>query len=148
MEPCRPFLYYLMKGLESLQPFVCDSNTYLWRGVSRCSAHWRCLICTVLRFQHNFAVRTPLTIGQAQNVPSSAFLKISVKVLIFLQVCDVILTIHGWRVLYHFKIHHDSADITFSKGAPHNFEIELGIRFENPLKSRMLHAATFWWPFS
>jgi hypothetical protein len=37
MAPCGPYLYYLMKGLESLKPFVCDSNTYLWRGVNRCS---------------------------------------------------------------------------------------------------------------
>ncbi len=35
LAPCGPFLYYLMKGLESLQAFACDGSAYLWRGVSR-----------------------------------------------------------------------------------------------------------------
>ncbi len=38
MAQCGPFLYYLMKGLESLQPFACDGTACLWRGVSRCAA--------------------------------------------------------------------------------------------------------------
>ena len=39
MAKCGAYLYYLMKGLESLPPFVCDAGTYLWRGVSRHAAH-------------------------------------------------------------------------------------------------------------
>ena len=40
LTPCGPFLYYLMKGLESLQAFTCDGSACLWRGVSRHAAPW------------------------------------------------------------------------------------------------------------
>jgi hypothetical protein len=38
MAQCGPFLYYLMKGLESLQPFACNGTACLWHRVSRRAA--------------------------------------------------------------------------------------------------------------